>query len=200
MGGFGSGRRNQGGKATTSEYPAVLDVRWLNREGLLVPSLSAHLRWSMRGETLGTLWVCAEDDRVRLRRGNLEGERSGPAQQVFLDWSLCNLGGQRPWFRCPACSRRVALLYGAGSFACRHCHRLVYASQREKSHVRALRKVDRLRDKLHWGPGILPLDRSRPKGMHRRTYARLAAEQDGLVRQYLLGMNARFEGLERCLD
>jgi hypothetical protein len=89
----------------------------------------------------------------------------------------------------------VALLYCAEQWACRHCLNLAYASQREKPHVRALRKVDRLREKLDWGPGILPLDRSRPKGMHRRTYARLAAEQDGLVRQYLLGMNARFESL-----
>jgi len=197
MGGFGSGRRNQIGRPTTSDYPATLDVSWLNREGLLVPGMTATLRWSMRGETVGTLWVHTEEDRVTFRPVSLEGDASGPEQAVHLDWSHCHLGGQRPWFRCPVCSRRVALLYGAGQWACRHCLNLAYASQREKPHVRALRKVDRLREKLEWGPGILPLDRSRPKGMHRRTYARLAAEQDGLVREYLAGLTERYEGLER---
>jgi hypothetical protein len=67
---------------------------------------------------------------------------------VYLDWSHCHLGGQRVWFRCPVCNRRVALIYRAGLFACRHCLNLAYASQPEKPHVRALRKVGKIRDKL----------------------------------------------------
>ena len=37
--------------------------------------------------------------------------------------TVCNLGGSRAWFICPAvgCGRRVAILYGGGIFACRHC-------------------------------------------------------------------------------
>ena len=200
MGGFGSGRFHQNGKATTHDYPVALDVRWLNRMGLLVPGMSTSLRWSLQGALVTTLLVRVDEEALTLSPITASGKLSAPEQQVYLDWSVCNLGGQRPWFRCPACSRRVALLYGAGEFACRHCLNLAYASQREKSHVRALRKVDRLRDTLQWGAGILTLDRSKPKGMHSRTFARLVTEQDALVREYLTGMAQRYEGLERFLD
>jgi hypothetical protein len=39
------------------------------------------------------------------------------------------------WFICPAvgCGRCVAILYGGGIFACRHCYRLAYASSREEA-------------------------------------------------------------------
>ena len=69
----------------------------------------------------------------------------------------CNLGGSRAWFICPAvgCGRRVAILYGGGIFACRHCYQLAYASAREDVCDRAARRADRLRARLGWEPGIL---------------------------------------------
>jgi hypothetical protein len=69
----------------------------------------------------------------------------------------CNLGGWRAWFICPAvgCGRRVAILYGGGIFACRHCYRLADASSREDAGGRATRRADRLRARLGWHPGIL---------------------------------------------
>lgn len=58
---------------------------------------------------------------------------------VYLDWTACHLGGQRPWFLCPTrgCGRRIANLYGGAIFACRHCYRLAYPSQRETPDDRA---------------------------------------------------------------
>jgi hypothetical protein len=40
-------------------------------------------------------------------------------------------GGQRTWFRCPMCGRRMFKLYrplGSSLFACRGCHNLTYRS------------------------------------------------------------------------
>lgn len=40
--------------------------------------------------------------------------------------------GERPFFLCPGCKRRVLLLFlthHGGSPACRHCHRIAYPGQ-----------------------------------------------------------------------
>jgi hypothetical protein len=200
MGGFGSGRFHQNGKAVTEHVPS-LDVRRLKRKGLLVPGTTSSLRWSHSGRLMVSLALRAANDRVLLST-QTPGADETQNQWVELDQTPCPLGGSRIWFRCPAqgCGRRVAILYGGVIFACRHCHQLAYASQREEGYVRAVRKMDRLRDKLDWGPGIISGDRSRPKGMHRLTFARLAAEHDGLVRRYVAGMSRRFEGLGENSD
>ena len=38
----------------------------------------------------------------------------GPKYPIDLAWTACAYGGQRPWWRCPRCQRRCALLYAAG--------------------------------------------------------------------------------------
>lgn len=197
---MGSGRHRQEGKSTTKDY-RDLDVRLLQRKGLLVPGRTSTLRWSINGSTLEAIQIRAEDDRVIISqdRRREDGEGSTVEYSVFLDWSECHLGGQRAWFRCPSkgCGRRVALLYSGTIYACRHCYQLAYASQSLNGYNRALSKVERLRDKLDWEPGIMNIDRSKPKGMHRRTYARLAAEYAGLVRKYVVGMSQRFEAMDK---
>ncbi len=196
MGGYGSGRRHQGGKQTTSAFRSI-DVRWLYRKRLLEPGTVGNVRWSMYGNAVTSLQVRAEDDQVifTLKSPGMGDDRISKTHRVHLDWSKCHLGGERPWFRCavPGCNRRVALIYCGDTFACRHCQALAYASQRETGYVRALGKMDRIRDKLAWGPGIITGDRSKPKGMHWRTFARLAAEHDGLVKRYVTGMSQRLE-------
>ena len=59
MGGTGSGRRYQGGRDTTNEYRA-LDVRWLNRNGLLTPSRTVSLNWSRNGNPIASIRIRAE--------------------------------------------------------------------------------------------------------------------------------------------
>lgn len=77
----------------------------------------------------------------------------------------CHLGGSRPWFSCPvvSCGRRVAILYGGGIFACRHCHRLAYGSSREDMSDRTMRRADRLRERLGWESGIANGHGEKPK-------------------------------------
>jgi len=63
MGGFGSGR--QGGKGTTGGY-RTLDVRWLQRKGMLKPGLTCDLAWNRRGEPWGNIQARAGDGFVTL--------------------------------------------------------------------------------------------------------------------------------------
>jgi hypothetical protein len=118
-------------------------------------------------------------------------------QVVMLETTPCTLGGSRPWFCCPTCSKRVAVLYGKGRlFACRHCKGLAYASQRESSSDRANRRVDRIRKQLGWPAGIFNGQGGKPKGMHWRTYVQLAAEHGLLVDTILQGIAQQFGFLD----
>lgn len=66
---------------------------------------------------------------------------------------------------------RVAILYGGGIFACRHCYGLNYDTQHKQAWDRALTRYQKIRVKLgaHAAIGHFP---EKPKGMHWRTYKR----------------------------
>ncbi len=195
MGGWGSGRgRRFGTKDTTDDYRSI-DVRHWQRDGLLTPGQAFGWNWSRDGESIASIQVRTEPNRVflmyRHRSGNEEWkDKSYP---VLLSRTSCNLGGERPWFICPAdgCGRRVAILYIHNIFACRHCLQLAYSSQREPRDERASRRADKLREKLEWEPGILNGKGWKPKGMHWRTYERLTAEHDAFVAVSLAGIAHR---------
>lgn len=185
MGGFGSGR-GQSGRDTTSDYRA-LDVRRLQRDGLLAPGRSFGWNWTRDGETVASIQVRAENDRVILNYRHKSGGSDWQPMDypARLDWTDCTLGGRRAWLLCPArgCGRRVALLYmgGSGIFACRHCYKLAYECQRETDDDRAMRQADTIRRRLGWGAGIANPEGGKPKGMHWRRYERLKAEYRALA-------------------
>jgi hypothetical protein len=68
--------------------------------------------------------------------------------QVPLTWTPCGWGGVRPWFLCPICRGRAAVLYCREAPACRRCARLVYPSTREDPADRALRRANEVRARL----------------------------------------------------
>jgi len=193
MGGCGSGR--SGGKSTTDGMKA-LDVRKLKRWGSLTPGRSFTVTWSSRGKETGNINGRAETDRVILsyQTRSAGGEWRAMEYPVYLEWTTMHLGGLRPWFLCPAlgCGRRVAILYGGAVFACRHCHRLAYACQRETGDGRAILRADAIRERLKWVPGIANGNGGKPKGMHWKTYYRLRAAHDGFVHSSLMGSAQRF--------
>lgn len=204
MGGMGSGRRwYLGAKNTTDNYQSI-DVRHLKRAGLLIPHKSFGLQWSRHGKVISSIRVRSEPDRVILTYRHCSSGENWKVESypVYLAWTTCNLGGQRPWFLCPAhgCGRRVAILYGGGIFACRYCHQLAYPSQRETWDERAARKAGRIRDKLGWEPGILNINGWKPKGMHWSTFDRLNAQHDALVQLSLAGMAEKLNLLKRMAE
>lgn len=202
MGGFGSGR-GQGGKDTTSDMRA-LDIRRLQRDGLLTPGRAFDWNWLRNGETVASIQMRTEADQVILnyRSRSNGGEWQPMEYPIYLEWTPCNLGGRRAWFRCPAqgCGRRVAILYGGSVFACRHCHKLAYQCQRELGYDRAARRADTIRRWLGWEPGILNGTGWKPKGMHWRTFERLKAEHDAFVNASLVGMAERLGMVNRRLN
>jgi hypothetical protein len=182
MGGPGSGNRwRYGAKSTTDDY-LTLDVRRWAREGVLRPGNRNGWQWTRNGETVASIQMRAEQERVILIYRHRSGGAEWKDEQypVRIVCTPCHLGGSRAWFLCPAvgCGRRVAILYGGGIFACRHCYQLACASSREDTGARSIRRADRLRARLGWEPGILNGEGGKPKWMRWRTFERLTARHD----------------------
>ena len=163
MGGFGSGRQG-GGRCTDDMRP--LDVRKINRGGLLTPGRWFSWQWTCNEEVTATISLRVEADRVVLDYRNRSPHHNGGEWEpmkyaVLLDWTPCTLRGQRVWWRCPAvgCGRRVALLFGGRVFACRLCHGLAYRSQRGTDDDRAIRRADTIRPPHYQPPGLEEGDR-----------------------------------------
>lgn len=175
MGGYGSGRRF-GRKNTTSYYRSV-DIRGLQRCGALRPGRTSTSRWSRNGEVVAWIQLRSEEDRVWLAYRHRRNDEPWKDENysIAIERTACHYGGSRPWFRCPArgCGRRVAILYGGAIFACHHCYRLAYESQKETPHGRALSQTQAIRVKLGGSPSLFEAFPGRPKGMHWRTYERL---------------------------
>jgi hypothetical protein len=192
MGGYSSGRH--GGKRTTNDMH-VLDIRKIARAGLLKPGCSFSWQWTRGDEKIASIGLRTETDRVVLdyRSRSNGDEWQDMHYPVYLAWSGCNYGGLRAWWLCPAagCGRRVAVLYGGKVYACRHCHKLAYSTQRKLADDRATSKADRIRKRLGWDAGILNLPGGKPKGMHWRTFARLQAAHNAHVKQAMAGMSAK---------
>jgi hypothetical protein len=176
MGGCGSGRQ-WASKETTDDY-RQLDVRRLQRNGALERRYSFNWQWKRgNGEPAGSISIRPEADRVILKYRTSErgGDSTEHEYPVLLERTPCHYGGERVWFRCPArgCGRRVAILYGGTIFACRHCYRLAYPCQHESPGDRADSRAWKIRERCGgWGCLLDPLFRR--KGMHHRTFQRLA--------------------------
>lgn len=90
---------------------------------------------------------------------------------VKMDKTPCHFGGERWWFKCPQCERRIIHLYlQSHGFLCRHCLDLSYKTRREslfgRSCIRAEKLVARVGAKSVEGM-------RRPKGMHYKTFNEL---------------------------
>jgi hypothetical protein len=74
----------------------------------------------------------------------LAGDRPGDLGFVDLVGTYPHFGGERSWFACPSCRRRVGILYrpAAGdAWGCRTCHRLTYRSVQEAHQDERLRRA-----------------------------------------------------------
>ncbi|HSV94796.1 MAG TPA: hypothetical protein VLH94_02375 [Spirochaetia bacterium] len=71
-------------------------------------------------------------------------------QLIELTWSKCNYGGERVWFLCPACNKRIGTLYRkplSDIFLCRHCLNLTYNLRKyhRAPQEAAIKAVNRMR-------------------------------------------------------
>ena len=202
MGRCGSGRRTTYCGKDTTEESLPLDIRRLQRSGALTPGHALSWQWTLNGRVRASIQIRAEAWQIELTYSYTPtgGAAEIIRQAVMLETTPCTLGGTRPWFSCPVCSRRVAVIYGKGRlFACRRCKRLAYASQSETEDDRAARRANWIRKRLGWLPGILNGPGLKPKGMHRRTYQRMTAEHDRLMGLSLEGITRRLGVLDKVL-
>ena len=162
MGGRGSGRPSGfGGKRDTSSS-MPLDIRKITRKGLLVPGNSFSWQWLVCKREVASINIQVDLQSVMLSY-RVKSADELVEQRVQTQTSPCNLGGQRQWFTCPRCSKRVAVLYAPGRyFACRHCGGLGYATQKGDAGDRASTKANKLRKRLGWPAGIAHGDGGKP--------------------------------------
>ena len=181
MGGLGSGRPSGSGRAKV-ESCRSLDVNRLHREGCLRSGWTGAWQWTRDGQRVASISLRTDDGVLyltyRVSIGGGDWEDIGESVRIVR--VACRYGGARPFFICPgvvngrACGRRVANLYLPGRyFVCRHCNRLAYLSQSECGLDRALRRANRIRQRLGGDPGMASPFPKRPKGMWCRTYERL---------------------------
>jgi len=174
MGGWGSGR--SGYRTHSTDNATSIDIRYLNKQRCLVPGYSGSLSWSVRGKPCGSVGYRVTEDALVLSYKEKRGDDWRPIEQrVSLDRTPCRYGGERLWFSCPQCSRRVVSLYGVGTyFLCRHCYRLPYASQGEDRADRLRRKARAVRAKLGASNNLtIPVPYRKPKHMRWETFWRL---------------------------
>ena len=128
-------------KATTDDQKSI-DIRVWKRTGLLSEGKRKQA-WVNDDGTTEAISVETQPSRFVLRYNAVEP--SGKSEQIEDSISLGQTNGgrgwKRPWFLCPGCGKRVAILYQRKYFRCRRCLGLVYSSQKVTPSQRALRRI-----------------------------------------------------------
>jgi hypothetical protein len=183
MGGIGSGNWTRLDTRTTLAEVHRLDVRWLSRQGYLQPGVMAPVTWHRGDQERGSIMLRCDWNTLTLsyRYRRADGDWQDMTQPVALDHTPCRYGGKRPWFLCPRCSRRVAVLALDGKwFWCRHCYQLPYASQQEGLIDRLWSQIRKLGQSVGAKSDESPWMWQKPKGMHWETFERRVARAQAL--------------------
>ena len=173
MGGNGSGNWYRYDARPTVGECLALDVRLWRRKRVLRPGVRFSCRWERDGEQTASVAVRVYDGRVVLSfsYGGKGDVRTDVDQPVMLDWTPCNYGGSRVWFRCPVCKRRCALLYGIEeAFMCRQCGGLTYGSKTQSPLDRQRERAQAIRRQLGGDENIFSGFPPKPPGMSVERY------------------------------
>lgn len=146
-----------------------LDVRDFAKQGILKSRYCRRVELSSQStKNIGAICAFYKNGRIFIEAKDM---RSNAEQDILtcdigLQYTDVNFGGQRPWWTCPYCGRRCAILYlGYGQqWLCRECLRLPYSSQGFTTIESLSARVERAQQ--HLGP-----DGQRKKGQHQRTYS-----------------------------
>jgi hypothetical protein len=127
-------------KKETAESYRSISIKFLKQHKQLVGYCPGGITWSRGGEKTGSVSYEVDimrpgDEYIRFKYTTTiraTGEKIDQDYKVRLVSTKCNYGGQRWWFICNYCKRRVGVLYiGDSEFACRHCYNLTYESRNE---------------------------------------------------------------------
>jgi hypothetical protein len=123
------------------EKCVALDVRELKRAGYFAPGPGRRrLDLKRNDRYIATLTLVmgegcfSLEGQVYLSPGTVA--RVGITIQVVCTPAINH--GERLWFSCPVCHKRVGRLYlppGRTMFLCRHCHNLTYESRQEEPNI-----------------------------------------------------------------
>ena len=191
MGGYGSGR--WGSRKPKAEHMKRLDLASLRRDGSLRSGTASKIGWSCSDQDAGSIGAIARGDALRLmyRVSSRDGSWYDVDETVQLAWTKAQFGGERVWFLCPGCARRCRVLFGGARFRCRGCHGLRYSSQAETRADRASRGMWKVVRRLDPRTDFNDLP-PKPKGMHWRTYERLAERYAAYDNQWAIEAMRRF--------
>jgi len=191
MGGYGSGR--WGSRKPKAEHMKRLNLVRLRRDGALRSGAASTIGWSCGGEETSSIGIVAAGDALRLiyRARNGDGSWFAVDEMVRFLVTKPAFGGERFWFACPGCGRRCRVLFGGVRFRCRRCHGLRYSSQSETRADRASRGMWKVVRRLDPRTDFNELP-SKPKGMHWRTYERLAERYAAYDKQWAIEAMRRF--------
>jgi hypothetical protein len=183
MGGPGSGRwKNRARK--TVESCCILDINQLRENDCLQRGRSSTCQWTVGNEVF-SIDLRAEAERLCLSYTVQvgDGKTEDVAETIRIVHLRCRFGGSRPLFVCPGpgdgtdCGRRITKLHlSRRYFLCRRCNKLAYQSQYEQAWQRALRRANKLKQRLGIDVGIGEPLPEKPKGMWARTFDHLLAE------------------------
>lgn len=183
MGGLMSGF--QGIRKLTTAEVCSLDIKCINIKRRV--SFSGTISWN-KSSTI-SIKKMNEDKVVFQYINTINGIAKDYNYKVGLDYTTCNYGGERAWFICPDCWKRVRKLYlKRGVFKCRNCQNLNYIIQQEDKRDYIMRSIDhkmykiqdRLKTKRDW-ENVFRIEK--PKWMHYKTYYKLISELNDLYIQ-----------------
>jgi len=144
MGGYGSGRQVEKYFCTVEECYG-LDINKMVRGKWFEPRrrTSGTIKWHVGDKEVASIGY---EGRMDLSPPYLRLYYTWN-QTDHIDYKVCfttsrpNYGGDRYWFLCPSCMKRVGKLHlapGQKYFTCRICQRLTYQSCRESHQLDAL--------------------------------------------------------------
>jgi hypothetical protein len=147
-GGMRLGAGRPAWKPKTTQCRSI-DVRRFQRDKLLQTGMAYGWQWMDEGgKVLSSISVCTHDGGITISY-RIEGE--DVAQRINITSTPCTYSGGRPWFVCPHCHKRRALLYLARQVACRTCFRMTFPSQSEDVVGRMWRKQQKIENRLYSG-------------------------------------------------
>jgi hypothetical protein len=159
----------------------TLNVNELSEKGCLRPGWSSTCQWIV-GNEVALINLLAEADRLSLSYTLRvrDGKSEDMTETIPIVHLPCRFGGSRPYFICPGpgegtdCGRRITKLHLSHRyFLCRYCNKLAYQSQYEQPWKRALRRANKLKQRLGIDVEIGDPFPEKPTGMWIRTFDHL---------------------------